>query len=71
MTTNRPNFREDFTEFCNKYSRGMISAYNRGLVTLTEVLATMLDNERNEAIQEALEWIDNYQKQKKMKGVAR
>lgn len=71
VTTDRPNFSKDFAEFCNKYSSGMISAYNRGLVTLTEVLSTMLDNERNEAIQEALEWMNNYQKQKKLKGVSR
>lgn len=71
MTTDRPNFSKDFAEFCSKYSQGMISAYNRGLVTLTEVLSTMLDNERNEGIAEAIEWINNYQKQKKLKGVSR
>lgn len=41
------NFYKDFKQFCGSYSDGIIDAYNRGLVTMEEALATLLDNKRN------------------------
>lgn len=44
------DFYEDFKEFCVKYSQGTISAYNRGMITMTDALATLLGNKNWEDV---------------------
>ena len=41
------DFYKDFEDFCIEYSQGTISAYKRGLLTMADALATMLDNKNN------------------------
>lgn len=47
------NFYEDFENVISEHSHGIIDAYNRGLVTIEETLATIMDYKRNADIAKA------------------
>lgn len=47
------NFYEDFENVIREHSDGIINAYNRGLVTIEETIAVIMDNKRNADIAKA------------------
>lgn len=44
------DFYKDFETLCSEYSNGTIDAYNRGLITMNEAIATILDYKRQAVI---------------------
>ena len=51
----RPNFWKDFGNICKEFSYGEIDMYNRGMMTIEETIATILDRKRQDDIQKFLE----------------